>query len=597
MTQPQTAPIDLKEWTQLQAGLMSRQQELWQLLAEKTKILSKHKADADPMGIQQGMAQYWSLVMQNPEKAIKAQMALVQQYNKLAQYTMARLKGKNPVPMVAADKADRRFRDARWTENPLFDHIRQSYLMTAQWLQTRLDDVDGIEPQMARKMRFALRQYMDAMAPSNFWMTNPEVLDEVLKSKGENLLKGMDNLIADLKANKGLPKISMAKSGLYAVGKNLAMTPGKVVFQNKLVQIIQYAPSTAKVYKTPLVIISPWINKYYILDMQAENSFVKWAVDQGHTVFITSWANPTAEHKDITFEDYMEMGLLAAIETAQQATGEKEVNVIGYCIGGTLLTTLLAYWKARGEKSPVKAATFFTVLIDFEDAGELTLFTDEAQIMGMEAMMNEKGYLDGWHMATTFNMLRANDLIWSFVVNNYLLGREPLPFDLLHWNSDSTGIPGPAHSYYLRQMYLYNHLSRPGKMKIKDTALDVHQIDTPSYFISAMDDHIAPWKATYTGAKLFSGPVTFTLSGSGHIAGIVNPPARQKYHYWSNDKLPNSADEWHTKAKHFEGSWWPHWADWIKQYAGTKVAARVPGKGKLKALENAPGSYVKVMSV
>jgi len=600
MTQAKTVPaptIDFNEWNSLNTRILEKQQEIWRLVAEKTQILAKHKADTDPMGLQQGMMQYCTLMMQHPEKAVSAQIDLMTKYNELAQYTMARLSGQHPQPLVPADKGDRRFRDERWTTNPLFDHIRQSYLLTSQWLQARMEDTESMDPQLARKMRFAMRQYMDALSPSNFWMTNPEVLDEVVKSKGENLLKGMDNLIADLKANKGLPKISMVKGGMFEVGKNLATTPGKVVYQNKLVQIIQYAPSTSKVYKTPLVIISPWINKYYILDMQAENSFVKWAVDQGHTVFITSWVNPTAAHKDITFANYMTLGLQTAIAVAQVATGEKEVNVIGYCIGGTLLTTLMAYLEARGEKSPVKSATFFTALIDFEDAGELTLFTDEAQIAGIEELMKEKGYLDGWHMATTFNMLRANDLIWSFVVNNYLLGREPLPFDLLYWNSDSTGIPGPAHSFYLRQMYLYNHLSRPGKLVINDTALDVHQIKTPSYFISTREDHIAPWKATYTGAKLFSGPVTFTLAGSGHIAGVVNPPVKNKYGYWTNDKLPNSADEWLAKAKQFEGSWWPHWANWIKQYGGTKVAARVPGKGKLKAIENAPGSYVKVMSV
>lgn len=599
MTASQTAPDpqqQFQEWTQMQARLAERQHELWGLLVEKSQILMQNKGPV-PMSIQQGMMHYMALAAGNPAKFMEAQLQLMGRYKELAQYTFLRLKGKEATPLVPVDKNDRRFRDPRWTENPLFDHLRQSYLLTSQWYNDRVTEVEQTDPAAGRKLRFALRQYTDAMSPSNFWMTNPEVLDETLKSRGENLLKGMENLIKDLKANKGLPKVSMVKEGLFEVGKNLATTPGKVVFQNKLVQIIQYAPTTEKVFKTPLVIISPWINKYYILDMQAENSFVKWAVDQGHTVFITSWANPTEEHADITFENYMGMGLEAAIETAQKATGETQVNVIGYCIGGTLLTTLMAYLKAKNKKSPIKSATYFTALIDFEDAGELTLFTDEAQITSMEAMMAEKGYLDSWHLHTTFNMLRANDLIWSFVVNNYLLGREPFPFDLLYWNSDSTGIPGPAHSFYLRQMYLYNHLSRPGKMEIRDTALDVRQIDTPAYFISAIDDHIAPWKATYTGAKLLGGDVTFTLSGSGHIAGIVNPPAKNKYGFWTNKDLPNSADEWFDNAKKNEGSWWTHWAKWISKHAGTKVAARIPGKGKLKAIENAPGSYVNVRGI
>jgi polyhydroxyalkanoate synthase len=587
----------LSEWATQNARLMEKQQELWHLLSQKSQILFKKNANPDPMGLQHGMTQYMQSLFRDPEKAIKAQMDLQQRYNDLAEYTYSRLNGKQAEPIIAGDNNDRRFKDPRWTTHPVFDYLRQSYLITNQWWQERLTDMEQVDPAVAKKMRFAMRQYLDAMSPSNFWMTNPEVLDETIKSKGENLLKGMENLIADLKANKGLPKISMVKEGLFEVGKNLAVTKGKVVHQNELLQVIQYEPTTKQVFKTPLVIISPWINKYYILDMQAENSFVKWAVDQGHTVFITSWANPTSAHKDITFEDYMVKGLATAIATAMEATGEKEVNVIGYCIGGTLLTTLLAYWKAHDMESPVKSATFFTTLLDFEDSGDLTLFTDEAQISAMEENMAEKGYLDAWHMHTTFNMLRANDLIWSFVVNNYLLGREPFPFDLLYWNSDSTGIPAKAHSYYLRNMYLQNNLVKPGKLKIKDTAIDIREVDTPAYFISAIDDHIAPWKATYRGAKHLSGNVTFTLAGSGHIAGVVNHPSKNKYGYWVSSHLPNDPDDWLMETAKHDGSWWPHWAKWIAKYGGSKVAARIPGKGKLKAIENAPGSYVKVRTL
>lgn len=602
----QKSPIDsltgdlaqqFTQWTAQNARLMEKQQELWQLLAEKSQVLMQKKANPDPMGLQHGIQQYLESLMRDPEKAMQAQMALHQRYQDLAQYTFSRLNGQDATPVIPNDKSDRRFKDDRWTTNPIFDHIRQSYLLMTQWWQESLSEMEQTNPAAARKMRFALRQYTDAMSPSNFWMTNPEVLDETLKTRGENLLKGMENLIADLKANKGMPKISMVKDGLFEVGRNLATTPGKVVYQNELLQIIQYTPSTPKVFQTPLVIISPWINKYYILDMQAENSFVKWAVDQGHTVFITSWANPTAAHKDTTFEDYMVKGLITAIATAMEATGEDEVNVIGYCIGGTLLTTLLAYWKERGIKSPVKSATFFTTLLDFSDSGELTLFTDEAQIAAMEEIMAKTGYLDAWHMHTTFNMLRANDLIWSFVVNNYLLGREPFPFDLLYWNSDSTGIPGPAHSFYLRNMYLENNLCKPGAMKIAGTPIDITRVDTPAYFISAIEDHIAPWKATYEGAKLLNGNVTFTLAGSGHIAGVVNHPSKNKYGYWVSNHLPEDAEDWLLETAKHEGSWWPHWAKWIAGYGGGKVAARVPGQGKLKAIENAPGSYVKIRAL
>lgn len=588
---------DLVQWNEVQAALTQKQQEVWQLLTEKLRIINDKNIDADPMGLQKSMTDFWAGLMQNPEQAVNAQAELARDYMDLMQYTMDRMQDKPATKPVVPVDGDRRFRDPRWTENPLFDHLRQSYLLTSKWMYQRLDDIADKDSGAVRKMRFALRQYLDALAPSNFWLTNPEVLDEILNSRGRNLLQGMDNLIADLKANSDLPKISMVKNGVFEVGKNLATTAGKVVFENELLQIIQYSPTTKTVYKTPLVIVSPWINKFYILDMQPENSFVKWGVEQGHTVFITSWVNADSRHKNITFADYMHKGLIAAVETAQQATGEKDVNIIGYCIGGTLLATTLAYWKAKKVKAPIKSATFFTSLIDFDDAGELTLFTDDAQISVIEKLMQEKGYLDGWHLATTFNMLRANDLIWSFVINNYLLGREPLPFDLLYWNSDSTGIPAKTHSFYLRQMYLHNNLAKPNKLVIDNVALDVRKIDVPTYFISTMDDHIAPWKATYNGAKLLAenkqSDVTFTLAGSGHIAGIVNPPAKNKYGYWTNDKISSSPDAWLDKAKQHDGSWWPHWAKWIAVYGGKKVPARVVGKGKLKAIEDAPGRYVK----
>jgi polyhydroxyalkanoate synthase len=596
--QAQKIPENYDEWLDVNAKLILKQQELVKLLTEKSQaFLQKPQIQQDPMSLQKGIVEYWAEAFRHPDKVMQSQAEYLKKYSDVAQNTLQHLNGGKAAPIIAADKNDRRFRDPRWTENPVFDYLRQTYLLTAQYWQDCIDKVAKIDPQNARKLRFAARQYIDAMSPSNFWMTNPEVLDETLKSKGQNLLKGMENLIHDLKSSDHFPKISMVKKGMFEVGKNLALTPGKVVFQNDILQVIQYEPSTKQVYKTPLVIISPWINKYYILDMQAENSFVKWCVDQGHTVFISSWANPTEKQRDKTWDDYAFDGLNAAIKAAQDATGEKQVNVIGYCIGGTLLASLLGYWAARGETSPVKSATYFTAMIDFEDSGELSLFTDEAQILQMEELMEEKGYLDAWHLHTTFNMLRANDLIWSFVVNNYLLGREPFPFDLLHWNSDSTGIPAKVHSFYLRQMYLLNHLSKPGKMSVKGTALDVRQIDTPSYFISTIDDHIAPWKTTYTGAQLLGGDITFTLAGSGHIAGIVNPPVKNKYGYWTNDKLANSADDWYAKAKQYPGSWWTHWNTWIKPYAGKKVAARIPGKGKLKVIEAAPGSYVKVKTL
>lgn len=591
---PQAAfdPAAMQGWMQAQTEIATLQQELMQALASKSGDFQKYGLQHDPMALQKSVMEYWSSAMRHPEKIIDAQIDLWTRYMELCQATADRLQGKREAPPAPA-KPDRRFKDERWTTDPLLNHLHQSYNLMSSWMQHQADALEKDDPAAAKKMRFAMRQYMDALSPSNFWMTNPEVLDETIKTGGQNLVNGLRNMIADIKDSKTLPKISMVKKNLFAVGKNLATTKGAVVFENDVLQIIQYAPLTEQVYKTPLVIVSPWINKFYILDMQPENSFVKWAIEQGHTVFITSWKNVTAKDRDLGWFDYMQRGLIAAIETAQKATGEEKINVIGYCIGGTLLTTALAYWKAKGKESPVKSATFFTALIDFKDAGDMMIFTDEEQITAIEKMLDQVGFLDAWHTHTTFNMLRSNDLIWSFVVNNYLLGREPFPFDLLYWNSDSTRIPAKLHSFYLRQMYLYNNLSKPGKLVLNKTKLDVTKIDTPSYFISAVEDHIAPWKATYAGAKLLGGDVTFTLSGSGHIAGIVNPPAKNKYGYWTNEKPADTADAWLQAAQKHEGSWWSHWANWIAKFGGDKVLAREIKK----SIEAAPGRYVKVRAL
>jgi polyhydroxyalkanoate synthase len=363
------------------------------------------------------------------------------------------------------------------------------------------------------------------------------------------------------------------------------------VFQNDLMQLIQYTPSTDTVHKRPLLIVPPWINKYYILDLREKNSFVKWAVGEGHTVFIVSWVNPDARFAAKSFENYLNEGPLAALDAIERATGEREVNVVGFCLGGTLVATSLGYLAAKSDKR-VKSATFFATLIDFTRAGELEVFVDEQQVEALEKRMEERGYLEGSEMAATFNMLRANDLIWSFVVNNYLLGRDPFPFDLLYWNSDSTRMPAAMHSFYLRNMYLQNSLAQPGGIVMNDTPVDVSRVEVPTYFISTIEDHIAPWKSTYSGARLFRGPVRFVLGGSGHIAGIINPPAANKYGYWTNDARDAEPDAWLAAAKNHPGSWWTDWARWIAKHAGGKVSARVPGEGKLRAIEDAPGSYV-----
>ena len=377
----------------------------------------------------------------------------------------------------------------------------------------------------------------------------------------------------------------------FSVGKNLAITDGAVVYQNDLMQLIQYTPSTDKVFKTPMLVVPPWINKYYILDMRPDNSYIKWMVDQGHSVFVISWVNPTEKHRDKSFEHYMEEGVLTAIDEIEKITNEAAVNAIGYCIGGTLLTVTLAYLAAKGEQDKIKSATFLTTLVDFEEAGDLTIFIDDAQIKVIEEQMKEKGYLDAAYLKSTFSLLRANDMIWSFVVNNYLLGKDPFPFDLLYWNDDAVNLPEAMHSYYLRNMYLENNLIKKNKLKIKDTPIDITKVKTPSYFLSTKEDHIAPWKATYQTTQYFSGDCTFTLAASGHIAGVVNPPKAKKYSHWRNDKTPADADEWFETATEYKGSWWSNWEKWVAKTSGNKVDARQIDKKRV--IEKAPGSYVK----
>lgn len=581
-------------WQDIAPQLLEKQQQLFELMSVQAGRWSTDPRDMDPLQLRDSWQQLMGLMWAQPDKAFAAQVDFWQRYQNL-------LQGHAP---STARPPDRRFRDERWTTHPYFAHLRQSYQLLTDWWHERIETLDNVDAKTRMRLNFALRQVLDAMAPSNSWWTNPEVLDTTLQQRGQNLLKGMDQLLADFSlrtpgSDDYKPRITMARPQAFALGKNLAMTPGSVVFENELLQVIQYAPQTETVYKTPLVIVSPWINKFYILDLQPENSMIQWLVQQGHTVFVTSWASATEEHRDIGFDDYIDRGLWAAVEAAQQATGEREVNVVGYCIGGTLTTMGLAERAANRTHNPIKSVTFFTTLIDFADAGELTLFTDEPHIAQIEKLIADKGYLEAWHMHTTFNLLRANDLIWSFVVNNYLLGKEPFPFDLLHWNSDSTNIAGKAHSFYLREMYLHNKLAQPNEMVINDTPLDVGKIDTPAYFISTREDHIAPWQATYRGAQLLGGEVTFVLAGSGHIAGVVNPPAKAKYGYWLHDELPRDPEHWLAKAEAQDGSWWPHWMEWLSEYAGKRISAtnRQPGGRMLRVIEPAPGRYVQVKAL
>jgi polyhydroxyalkanoate synthase len=549
---------------------------------------------ADPLNISSAFLEMTSRMMSDPTRLWQAQIDLWQGYMSLWQSSAVRFMGGDEEPAEAPETGDRRFKDEAWQENVVFDFIKQSYLLTARWMQSTVDDVEGLDDKTRKKVDFYTKQFADAMAPSNFVMTNPEVLRATIESGGENLVKGLQNLLSDLEKGNGQLQISMTDQDAFEVGVNVATTPGKVVFQNDLMQLIQYTPTTGSVLKRPLLLVPPWINKFYILDLRAKNSFIKWCVDQGITVFVVSWVNPDEKLAAKQFEDYMLEGPMAALDAIEKATGEREVNAIGYCIGGTLMASTIAYMAAKGDDR-IKSITFFTTMVDFTEAGDLSVFIDEEQLAALETRMEKSGYLDGKAMATTFNMLRANDLIWSFVVNNYLMGKEPFPFDLLYWNSDSTRMPSAMHSFYLRKMYQENKLVEPGALKLDGVPIDISKNKLPTFILSTKEDHIAPWKSTYAATQIYSGPTRFCLAGSGHIAGVINPPSdKPKYGYWTRSgRYPKDPDKWLDGAKFHEGSWWPEWRTWLDKHGGGSVTARVPGDGKLKVIEDAPGSYVK----
>ena len=547
-------------------------------------------ATSDEFGIARAFMDLTARMLADPWKLAEMQTRMFWDYVALWQSSLLRMLGKEAPPVAEPGEGDNRFRNADWQDQFLFDYIKQSYLIAARHMHDTVSSVEGLPKETQKKVNFYTRQYIDALSPSNFALTNPQVLRETLQSGGRNLVRGLNNLLADIERGG----IRMADEKAFKLGVNVAATPGKVIFQNDLMQLIQYAPGTDTVFRRPLLVIPPWINKYYILDLRESNSFVRWAVDQGHTVFVISWVNPDGRFAGKTFENYMFEGPLAALDAIGQATGENEVNIIGYCLGGTLLGATLAWMAEKGD-AHAASATFLASLLDFSIPGELGVFIDEAQVENLERRMQERGYLEGSEMAATFNMLRANDLVWSFVVNNYLLGKDPFPFDLLYWSSDSTRMPAKMHSFYLRNMYLGNRLKDPGGITLGGVPIDLRKIVIPAYFVSTLEDHIAPWESTYKGARLLSGPTRFVLGGSGHIAGIVNPPSARKYGYWTGSELPESADEWKAGASRSEGSWWIDWQAWITGLNGPdRAPARVPGAGALQALEDAPGSYVSV---
>ena len=537
------------------------------------------------------VAEYW---LGDPLRTVEAQKTLSSNFLSLWAHTLRRLSGEADEPIVPHDPSDKRYASPQWRDSAVFDFLRQAHAITTNWAEDLVARAETTDPATRTKAHFYLRQITSALSPSNFVATNPELLHETLASNAENLVRGASFLVEDIAAGYGTLRIRQSDSTQFELGVNMAATPGKVIYRNALIELIQYEPATEQVYKRPLLMIPPWINKFYILDLNPQKSFVRFAVEQGFTVFLISWVNPDARHRDMSFEDYIRNGIYAALDVIKDVTGEAKAAALGYCVGGTLLSIALALM-ARRRDDRVDSVTFLTTQTDFTDAGDLKVFISEPQILAIEERMAETGYLDGGKMAAVFNMLRPNDLIWSFVVNNYVRGKAPLPFDLLTWNSDSTRMAEANHSFYLRNCYLENRLAK-GEMVIEDEKLDLGEVKVPIYDLAAREDHIAPARSVYTGAKLFGGEMRYVLAGSGHIAGVINPANSTKYQYWTGPRPEGSLEDWLAMASEHKGSWWGDWAKWLAGQAPEKVPARKPGSAKYPPLCDAPGEYVRVKS-
>ncbi|MCL2473459.1 MAG: class I poly(R)-hydroxyalkanoic acid synthase [Alphaproteobacteria bacterium] len=590
--------FDVIEWLQILMHVAQEGQKLIidYIVRTKNEPMELPKFNLAP--IMDSMSTFASKIVEDPERYAEVQLAYWQHSIDLTRATFMRMQGLTTKPIIKEDAQDKRFKAKDWQTNWVFDFMKQSYLSATEEARRLVQmEVSNIEQKTAKKIEFYTRLFLDATAPNNFWMTNPEVLKETLKTKGENLIRGLKNLLQDIENGRGMLRIKMSNYNAFQLGKTLAMTPGKVVYQNKLMQLIQFSPSTPTVHKTPFLIIPPWINKYYVLDLREKNSFIRYLVSQGHTVFCISWANPDRTFALTQFEDYMETGALEAMRFIKNRTGENEVNVLGYCIGGTLLAITQAYINVSPKKDvtlpKINSATYLVTLIDFAQPGDISVFIDDEQITLLEERMAKLGYLDANSLFMTFNLLRSNDLIWPYVINNYLLGKEPYPFDVLYWNADSTNLPAAMQSYYLRMMYLNNRLIVPDALTMKDIPIDLTTITTPTFMLATREDHIAPWRSTYAASKIYQGPKKFVLAGSGHIAGVINPPENNKYGYWTNDNLEEDPDIWLEKAEPHKGSWWPEWIKWLAQYSGEQIEGREVKDG----IEDSPGSYVKVRSI
>ena len=656
--QPARTPVqpDLQRLQEAMSRITEQSQRIAQAFVERQASSPREFNPLEPAVVSKAYQALWQQMLTDPKRLVEAQVSLWQDYAKLWENTARRMAGEDVEPAATPEPGDRRFKDDAWSENPLYDHIKQSYLLASKFMLSTVRETEGLDAHTAHKVDFYTRQFIDALAPTNFAMTNPEVARRTVETGGENLIQGLSNMLEDLERGQGRLRVRMTDLEKFKLGENVAVTPGKVVSENNLMQLLQYVPTTEAVRTRPLLVVPPWINKYYILDLRPKNSFIKWAVDQGHTVFVISWVNPDERLAEKSMDDYLLEGPVAALDAIEQATGESRVNAIGYCLGGTLLAATLAYLKARdaaeagkvgqpstaaqsgpaadteedGEseeaatvaRAPdtgpavgpateaataqdpaaatgavgrpvIESATFFASMVDFEEPGELGVFIDEEQLSLVEESMEEKGYFDGAKMAEAFNLLRANDLIWSFVINNYLMGRDPFPFDLLYWNSDSTRMPRAMHSAYLRDMYQNNRLREPGGITLDGVPIDLTTIDVPVYILSTREDHIAPWRSTYAATGLYRGPVRFVLAMSGHIAGVVNPPSANKYGYFTGE-LAATPDAWLEAAAAHDGSWWPDWDAWVSEHDGGEATPREPGDGALPVIEDAPGRYVKV---
>jgi polyhydroxyalkanoate synthase len=553
---------------------------------KSTERSSQQPNPLDPLGLGAATLDVWKAMLSNPEALAQAQSNVANAWLRFAARPAMEEKGKH---IVEPAPGDTRWKHSAWAENPVLDAIKEAYLLTSKALMDAIEGAD-VDNDTKQRVRFFAKQFCDAMSPTNLAFLNPAVIEETVRTKGENLERGYRNLLQDLRNNEG--RLTMVDKSAFRVGANVAATPGSVVFRNALMELIQYDATTPTVHQRPLVIIPPWINKYYILDLQEKNSFIKHAVDNGITTFVVSWKNPDPSMADVEMEDYLDLGALTAARVASAITGTEDVNIVGYCIGGTLVSMMLAYL-ARTEEVLANAVTFLATLTDFSNAGDLRAFLSPETVAYIEDMMSEQGVLQGSQMADTFNMLRANDLIWNVAVNRYLLGKDAPAFDLLYWNSDVTRIPKNTHSYYLRNMYLENNLVKPDVLKAKGEPLDLHRIQNQVYSVATVEDHITPWRAVYRMTQLFSGPVRFALGHSGHIAGIINPPSAHKGHWFSNEVNPPAPDDWLASAQKHEGSWWPDWIAWLSERSGEQIPApKQVGSEGFPPLTPAPGTYV-----